>query len=156
MLVDRLVTQASFLDVLHRRVTESQRFGIPLSVMHLRIDDYSTIRENYGKNVAHMTLESVAQFTQTALRQMDLLGRLEDGEFAVLLPGSTMSEGTQVGKRLQTAAANCYLPLENHKTPLRLSHGIAQLRPNETAGLLMARAKSGMPSDAAPKPVAAT
>jgi diguanylate cyclase len=155
-IVELLISQDQFLDILNRRVAESHRFGIPLSVMHLRVDDYATLRQTYGKSVASMVLESVAQFTQSALRQMDVLGRLDDGEFAVLLPGSTLSEGTQVGKRLQTAAANCSIPIENQKSALRLSHGISQLRPNETAGLLMARARSGLPADGMQKQPTAT
>ena len=87
--------------------------------MHLQVDDYPTIRQQYGKSVAHMTLDSVALFTQSALREMDLLARLDDGEFIVLLPGSTLSEANQIAKRLQTSAANCVFPLQNEKTQLR-------------------------------------
>jgi diguanylate cyclase len=141
-LIDCVATKSTFVDILHRRAVESHRFGIPLSVMHLQVDDYRTIREHYGKSVAHMTLDSVALFTQSALREMDLLARLDDGEFIVLLPGSTLSEASQIAKRLQALAANCYFPLQDQKTQMRVTHGIAELRPNETAAILMARAKA--------------
>jgi diguanylate cyclase (GGDEF)-like protein len=143
-LIDCLATRATFADILHRRVTESHRFGIPLSVMHVRVDDFAKIKQEYGKSVAHLALDSVAQFTQASLREMDLLARLEEGEFIALLPGSTLLEATQIGKRLQTAAANSTVPAQNEKPQLRVSHGIAELRPNETAALLMARAKAAV------------
>jgi diguanylate cyclase len=101
--------------------------------------------------VAHLALDSVALFTQSVLREMDLLARLDDGEFIVLLPGSTLSEATQVAKRLQTAAANSVYPLQNEKTHLRVTHGIADLRPNETAQMLMARAKAAVEAEASPQ-----
>ncbi len=150
-MIDCVATKSTFVDVLHRRVNESHRFGIPLSIMHLQIDDYPAIRQQYGKSVAHLTLDSVALFTQSALREMDLLARLDDGEFIVLLPGSTLSEANQIAKRLQTAATNCVFPLQNEKTQLRVTHGIAELRPNETAAILMARAKAMVETEGAQK-----
>jgi diguanylate cyclase len=148
-IIDCVATRSTFVDVLHRRVNESHRFGIPLSVMHLQVDNYESVRQKYGKSVAHLMLDSVALFTQSALREMDLLARLDDGEFIVLLPGSTLSEANQVAKRLQTAATNSVFPLQEEKTQLRVTHGIAELRPNETAAILMARAKAVVESEEA-------
>jgi diguanylate cyclase len=154
--IDTIATKSTFADLLHRRVTESHRFGIPLSIMHLRVDDFALIRSEYGKSVAHLTLDSVALFTQSTLREMDLLARLDDGEFAVLLPGSTQTEANQIGKRLQTAAANCAIPMQNQRMVLQVTHGIAQLRPNETAALLIARAKAALEAEAAQKQLVGT
>jgi len=150
-LIDSIATRSMFADLLHRRVTESHRFGIPLSVMNLKVDDFETIRSEYGKSIAHLTLDSVALFTQSALREMDLLARLDDGDFIVLLPGSTLTEASQVARRLQTAAANCVIPMHDKKSRLQLTHGIAELRPNETAALLMARAKAAVETEAEQK-----
>jgi len=140
-LIDTVANRTVFLDVLGRRVSESQRFGLPLSVMHLRVDDYSVVREQYGKSVGNLMLDSVAMFAQSALREMDLLARLEDGEFMILMPGSTTAEANQVSKRLQASAASCVFPLQDSKSQLRVTLGIAELRPRETATSLMARAK---------------
>ncbi len=141
-MIDSVATKSTFVDILNRRIQESQRFGVPLSVMHLQVDDFATVRQQYGTSVAHIMLDSVALFTQSALRDMDFLARLDDGQFIVLMPGSTLLEANQIAKRLQTATANCVIPLENQKTRLRVSHGVAELRPNETADSLMARAKA--------------
>jgi len=139
--VNSLPSGIDFGDVLQRRVVESHRFGLPLSILYLSIDDYPTIAQDYGKSTAQMAINSVATFFNSALREMDLLARLEDGEFVAMLPGSTQAEATQVAKRMQTAMANCTVPLSDQQARLNFSHGIAQLKPNETAPLLMARAK---------------
>jgi diguanylate cyclase (GGDEF)-like protein len=141
-MIDCVATRSTFVDVLGRRVSESHRFGLPLSVLHLQVVDYSRIRQQYGKSVGHLMLDSVALFTQATLREMDLLARLEDGEFIVLMPGSTAMEASQIAKRLQVSAASCMFPLDESKSQLRVTQGIAELRPNETAEILMARAKS--------------
>jgi diguanylate cyclase len=140
--VDSVANRSTFVEILGLRINESQRFGVPLSVVHLLIDDYSLICEQYGRSVARLMLDSVATFTQSALREMDLLGRLNDGEFVILMPGSTMAEANQVAKRLQASAASCLFPLQQSKSQLRVTLGVAELRPSETAAAVMARAKA--------------
>lgn len=141
-LVDSLADRQAFMDALARRIPESQRFGIPLSIMQLRIGNYGTICQTYGESAARTTLDAVTSFTQLALRQIDLLARLDDGEFVVLLPGSTRTEANQIAKRLQMSAANCDTRLHNEKVRISMSHGIAEFRADDTAESMMSRAKA--------------
>jgi diguanylate cyclase (GGDEF)-like protein len=138
---ESLPDRQTFVDALTRRLPESQRFGIPLSIIQLRVSNYAALCEAYGEASARMTLEAVAAFTQPALRQIDLLARLDGGEFAVLLPGSTRNEANQIAKRLQMAAANCDARIQNERVPLRVIHGIAEFRPSDTAESMLARAQ---------------
>lgn len=139
-LVESLPDRETFVDALTRRLPESQRFGIPLSIIQLRVANYRALCETYGEASARSMLEAVAAFTQPALRQIDLLARLDNGEFAVLLPGSTRNEANQIAKRLQIAAANCDARIQNERVPLQMQHGIAEFRPSDTAESMMARA----------------
>jgi PleD family two-component response regulator len=59
-----------------------------------------------------------------------------------MMPGSTIAEANQVAKRLHAAASSCAFPINESKSPLRVTLGVAELRPNETAEIRMARAKS--------------
>jgi diguanylate cyclase len=152
-LIDRLPFKQVFIDTLQRRVTESQRFGIPLTVMHLRICDYLKIKQEYGKSIAHLMLDSVAQFAQSALREMDLLARLDESELIVMLPGSTEAEAVQVAQRLQIAMSNAELPIRDTRVTLRARSGVAQLQAKESANDLMARAAKRL--DDVAQPVAA-
>jgi diguanylate cyclase len=152
--VDRLPPKEVFIDTLQRRVTESQRFGIPLTVMNLKVSDYATIKREYGKSIAHLMLDSVAQFTTSVLREMDVLARLDEGEFGVMLPGSTEGEAAQVAHRLQAAMANSTAPVGDRIVQIKASQGIAQLQAKETATQLMARAaRAGVNTLTAPAPV---
>ena len=72
-LIDLLANRQVFVEALKRRLPESQRFGIPLSVIRLRVDNYPAICENYGLVAARTMLDEVASFTQSALREIDLL-----------------------------------------------------------------------------------
>jgi len=78
---------------------------------------------------------------EKTLREMDVLAKLENGEFVAMLPGSTQSEAIRVAKRMCSATANCLLPAVDREMQIRLQHGIAELKPGETAQELIARAR---------------
>jgi diguanylate cyclase len=140
-LLESLADRQAFVDALSRRLPESQRFGIPLSIIELRVANYAALCQSYGQESARTTLDAVAAFTQLALRQIDVLARLDDGEFAVLLPGSTRTEANQIAKRLHMSATNCDARLQNERVQLNVTHGIAEFRPGDTAESMMTRAR---------------
>lgn len=124
-----------------RRIAESHRFGIRLSVMFLRVSGYPELEKEFGSAVGQLILESVAQFIQSTLRQMDLLAKLEQGDFAVMLPGSSEQEARLVGSRVETAVSNCTIPLKGKQVKLKLQHGIATIRPDDSAKSIIKRAE---------------
>jgi diguanylate cyclase len=137
----RSTSGTTFVQVLKRRVTESHRFGHPLSVMHLKIDDHEILKEKYGFAIARQIADVGAPALEKALQEMDVLAKLERGEFIVMLPGKTRNEAAQVAKKMRTAAASCVLPLLERELPLKFIVNIAELKPNETALELLSRAR---------------
>jgi len=134
----------SFIQMLKRRVTESHRFGVPLSVLYLKIDEYEIINRKYGSPIARQMVEKATPVFERALRDMDVLAKLDNGEFVAMLPGSTQAEVGQVAKRMRSASANCMLPLVDRELQIGFRHSIAELKPNETAQELLARARQGV------------
>jgi diguanylate cyclase len=144
LMFDRLPSKKAFVDNLQQRVAESQRFGIPLSVIQLRIEGYAAIKQKYGREVARTMLDSVAQFAQSTLRQMDLLARLGEAEFVVMLPRCKRYDAAQVADRLQAAMASGFIPNLEENLPLASRYGIAQLRAKETGEEILARAAEAL------------
>lgn len=141
-MLDKLPDGAIFQDELRRRVAESHRFGVPLSVMHLEVEDYADLRGRYGGQAAHLILNSVAEFVANTLREMDLLARFEDGQFAILLPGSTEAEAAQLGKRVKAAIAGCVIPLGDERLQLSIKQAVAQVHGDDTVDTLLERARA--------------
>ncbi len=139
--LDSLPDESVFADELRRRISESHRFGVALSVMHLQVKDYPKLENEYGEAVGHLLLDSVAQFIKSSLRDMDLLGKLDSGNYVVMLPGSSESEAKLVGKRVRSAIANCVIPLGDKKLSLELLLGLTTVEPEDDAKSIMARAK---------------
>ena len=144
-----LPTQETFTNELQRRVAESHRFGVSLSVMHINVNGYAGIEKEYGNAVGSLLLDSVAQFIRSSLRDMDLLGQLKAGDFIVMLPGSSEKEAKLVGKRVQTAISNCVIPLGGRELKLEISHGVADVYPDDDAQTMIDRAAqmSSSPND---------
>ena len=139
--LEELPNRTVFSGELTRRIAESHRFGVSLSIMHIHVKDYENLVQEYGDAVGQLLLDSVAQFIRsTLMRDMDLLGRLRDGHFVVMLPGSSEKEANAVGKRVQEAIANCTIPLGEKKLRLELQLGVTDVYPADDSESMMARA----------------
>jgi diguanylate cyclase len=139
----RATSRHTFIQVLKRRVTESHRFGIPMSVMHLKIDEYDGICRLYGHAVGNHALEAAAGALEKTLRDVDVMARLDNGEFVLMLPGMTSTEVVQLTKRMRVLLANCAIPHIDREIHMHFRNSIAELRPGETAQELLARARRG-------------
>ncbi len=137
----RVTSPGTFLHMLKRRTAESHRFGIPLCILHLKVEDYDLVKEKYGSAIARQMVDAAVPALEKSLRESDVLARLDLGEFAVMLPGKTQNEAALVVKKMRSATANCILPLVDRELQLRLTDGIAELKPNEIAQELLARAR---------------
>jgi len=147
--VTNLPNRAAFADELGRRIAESHRFGFPLTVLYFRVKDFKKLEHTYGNAIGTLLLDSLASFIQSTLRDMDLLGRLEDGELIVMLPGSTESAAKIVGQRVKTSISLCPIPLGEQQIRLDLDMGVASVQPDEDAATAMASARADMETAAA-------
>ena len=138
--LSELPNRRAFCGELTRRISESHRYGVSLSVMHLRVADYNQLADEYGQAVGEMLLESVAQFIGSTLRDMDLLGKLKSGDFVVMLPGSSEKEAEIVGDRIMKAISNCVIPIGDKSVSLELNMGVTDVYPTDDSESMMARA----------------
>jgi diguanylate cyclase len=138
----QLPDQTAFALELQRRVSEAHRFGNPLTVMYLKVVGFKALEREFGSALGDMLLDSVGQFVGGTLRDMDLLGRSEPGEFIVMLPGSSERDATVVGNRIQSALANCAIPLGGTRITLQVSLGITEVEPADEANQFIDRARN--------------
>ena len=139
--LDALPDKSMFMDELQRRISESHRFGVDLAVMHLHVQGYEALELEYGDAVGRLILDSVAQFVRNTLRDMDLLSKLDSGEFIVMLPGSSEDEARIVGNRVQTAISNCTIPLGDKQLRLEVQSGVTRVQADDDALSVMDRAR---------------
>jgi diguanylate cyclase len=139
----------AFAEELKRRMAESHRFGFPLTLLYFRVKDFKKLEHTYGNAIGGLLIDSLSSFIQSTLRDMDLLGRLENGELIVMLPGSTESASKIVGQRVKTSISLCPIPLGDHQVRLDLDMGVATVQPQEDAAAAMASARQSMEASTA-------
>jgi diguanylate cyclase (GGDEF)-like protein len=108
-------------------LARAQRTGSPLAVVITELDQFRTIRDEYGREAADAVIEGTAAVVRTGLRPGDLIGRYTDGEFVLLLPGVDASGAVQVADRLRANLADQLIPAGPGHEPLyvTMSIGIA-------------------------------
>ncbi len=132
---------AAFADELQRRIAASHRSGELLSILHFRVRDFQRLEANYGNAVGSLLLDSLATFIASTLRDMDLLGKLEAGEFIVMLPGSSPSAAKIVGQRVRSSISLCPISMGSQQIRLALDLGVSNVQPGDDAADVMTRAE---------------
>jgi diguanylate cyclase len=139
-----LPDRAVFSDHLRRRIAECHRSGEPLSVLHFRVKDFEKLETTYGTAVGALLLDSLATFIASTLRDMDMLGKLEAGEFVVMLPGSSSSAARIVGQRVKASISQCPVVFGSQQVRLDLDLGCTGVQADDDAPRALARAKKAM------------
>ena len=85
------------------RRTES---NTPLSLVVLDLDHFKQVNDRYGHEVGDSVLLHTAQLLKRRLRDSDLPCRLGGEEFAMLLPGATLEQAADSGRRCPCAAGS--------------------------------------------------
>jgi diguanylate cyclase (GGDEF)-like protein/PAS domain S-box-containing protein len=87
----------------------SRRYGRPLTLVYIDVDNFKYLNDHYGHATGDDLLKTIGTTLETSVRSTDMAARLGGDEFAVLLPETDESSaGVIVGKlrqNLNTALA---------------------------------------------------
>ena len=116
-----LQNRRAFLEAGDAEVARSKRYGRPLAVIFLDLDDFKQINDSKGHAAGDAALRATARALLGALRSSDQVARLGGDEFAVLLPETGYDAAVETGRKIHLAVN---LALEDF-TPLKASIGVA-------------------------------
>jgi diguanylate cyclase (GGDEF)-like protein len=96
-----LYNHRHFHERLNQEFARAQRYGLPLSLLMLDIDDFKHFNDLYGHPVGDLVLAEVGRLLSEQLRRgVDLAARYGGEEFVVLLPNTRRDGAQVVGDRL--------------------------------------------------------
>ena len=98
-----IANRRCFRAALAREAAIARRYGTPLSLLLLDLDDFKEINDTFGHDAGDRVLGGVAQILHKRARSADLVARLGGDEFAVLLPQTDRHEAIHVGDVLVEA-----------------------------------------------------
>jgi diguanylate cyclase (GGDEF)-like protein/PAS domain S-box-containing protein len=98
-----LLNRGGFVRELSRELARARRYGGGGAVLFVDLDDFELLNDSLGYNAGDETLRSVAALVQEQLRETDVLARVGDDEFALLLPHAGEDEAVAVAGRVAGA-----------------------------------------------------
>jgi diguanylate cyclase (GGDEF)-like protein len=90
-------------ELLLREIAFAMRYGDPLSLMILDIDQFKSVNDTYGHHAGDNYLKGMCAVLQAEVRTVDFLGRWGGEEFIVLLPKTKIEEAKELAERLRKA-----------------------------------------------------
>jgi diguanylate cyclase (GGDEF)-like protein len=100
-----LANHREFQEQLAHEVERAQRFGVPVGLVLLDLDDFKMINDQYGHLAGDNVLKAVSGALRGAIRDIDQASRYGGEEFAVILPHTTVEGATRLAERLRQAIA---------------------------------------------------
>jgi diguanylate cyclase (GGDEF)-like protein len=101
-----LANRRQFYEVLGREYERAQRFGTPLSLILLDIDDFKQINDSRGHLAGDAVLHGVAATLAELIREIDMAARYGGEEFAILLPQTAQEGAALLAERLRREIAS--------------------------------------------------
>ena len=92
----------AFSHELAQELSRNRRYGRPLALIYLDLDDFKSVNDTHGHATGDAVLRLVADAMRSAVRQADVVGRLGGDEFAVLMPETDGDVAHAAATRLAT------------------------------------------------------
>jgi len=134
------------LNWLEREIERVKRYGLDLSCVMVDIDGFKKINKEKGEGFGDFILEEFAGLVAKNTRSSDIVGRLRNDEFLLLLPGASGEQATVVARRLRGLAGTRKLEKGKKKFDASFSIGITGCHSKEApdAMTFLARAQEAL------------
>jgi diguanylate cyclase (GGDEF)-like protein len=109
--------QRRFFDELAREHSRCMRAWDSYAVLRIDVDGMKSINAEFTLSAGDQLLEQVARRIETCVREYDVLARLEEDEFGVLLPGADRVAVRAVAERMTAAMAKAGFALVGSVAP---------------------------------------
>ena len=115
-----------FYEQLSHEVERSVRYGQPLTLLLLDMDNFKEINDTYGHMAGDKFLGMVGQAIARQIRASDIAARYGGDEFVVILPNTGAEEATRTAEKLEAAvASSAALSAIDESVKLGVSIGVA-------------------------------
>jgi diguanylate cyclase (GGDEF)-like protein len=95
------------------------------ALLVLDADHFKAINDLYGHDRGDEALRLIARATKSALRAVDVVGRLGGEEFGVYLPGANLTNAVEISERIRCAVSSVVFMPSKRKHALSVSVGCA-------------------------------
>ncbi|MEW6264047.1 MAG: sensor domain-containing diguanylate cyclase [Thermodesulfobacteriota bacterium] len=117
-----------------REVEMCKRYGTPLSLIMVDVDDFKSINDLHGHPAGDDVLKNLVEMLGDCVRKVDAVFRYGGDEFVILLPSTTRDQALEVKRRVQQRVD--YQNSLNPAIPWRVSVGVHAVDTNGHSDVL--------------------
>jgi diguanylate cyclase (GGDEF)-like protein len=117
----------AFMETLDRELERSRRFGTPLALVMVDIDDFKAVNDRYGHQQGDEVLAQVARVLGHQSRELDMPARYGGEELAVVVPQTDAVGAELLAERMRAAVEALRVPTVRGRGTLSVtaSFGVA-------------------------------
>lgn len=131
-------------EVFEKEIARATRHQAPICLGLLDIDNFKKLNDALGHDAGDAALVHLTTVIKETLRPQDTLARYGGEEFIVLLPESTLDQGTKAMIRIQRELTRRIFLHDNRKLLITFSAGVTQMRGDDTQTTVIKRADDAM------------
>jgi len=130
--LSQLFNSRHFYRELQMEIDRVNRYGQPLTLLLLDLDNFKVFNDAYGHVEGDQVLLRLGQVVKRCLRQTDSAYRYGGEEFTILLPMTTSEDGAVTAERIRTEfKKENFSPVPGEQVHVTVSIGLAQYKPQE-------------------------
>jgi diguanylate cyclase (GGDEF)-like protein/PAS domain S-box-containing protein len=128
----QLYNSRFFYHQLKVETDRADRYGHPLTLLLIDLDDFKRFNDAYGHVEGDQVLMRLGQVVKRCLRQTDSAYRYGGEEFTILLPMTTSADGAYTAERIRAEfKKESFSPIPGQEVYVTVSIGLAQYKPQE-------------------------
>ena len=120
-----LSNRRHFDEQLHRVLAESDRSGLPASLIMADLDYFKRVNDNFGHEAGDIVLKHVAAVFLEQVRAIDICARYGGEEIALLLPQTDLAGALELAERLRRALSARNANHRGREIPVTSSFGVS-------------------------------
>jgi len=121
-----ILNRRHYLSASTAELSRVKRYGFPLTVLMVDIDNFKRVNDTYGHGVGDIVIRTIATTCRTALRLPDILARYGGEEFVVTMPQTAEPEARRVAERLRESLSEAVIDTKDGPLSVTVSIGLAQ------------------------------
>ncbi|WP_457601190.1 GGDEF domain-containing protein [Hydrogenivirga sp.] len=122
----------------------SKRYGEPVALLMMDIDNFKRINDNYGHDVGDLVLKKLAEVINASIRSSDIPARFGGEEFVVLLPKTDEKGALMVAERIRNGFRNSSVQVNGKEVWTSVSIGLAMLEEDDDIDTLIKKADEAL------------
>lgn len=142
-----LLNRRKLMDSFQSLLDEARQTGQPLVCIMVDIDHFKSINDTYGHAAGDEVICAVAEQLKRVGDDSDLAGRYGGEEFALVLPGSTVSQGAELAEALRNSVEQLAKDVTVPVPRITASLGLSELDaddPDDSVNAMLERADKAL------------